>query len=62
LAQEINLCGVVVGKTKERHHVEDFHMDGRILLKWVLKKQEGKEWDRPVWLRIGTSGGFLLRS
>jgi hypothetical protein len=39
--------------------LEDLDLDGRIMLKWIMKK-----WDREartglMWLRIGTGGGSV---
>jgi hypothetical protein len=28
-------------------------MDGRIILEWILKKQDGKKWHGFIWLRRG---------
>jgi hypothetical protein len=28
-------------------------------IKWMLKKRNGKEWRRLVWLRVGIIGRFL---
>ena len=47
------------GNLRERNHVEDPGIDGRIILKGIFRK-----WDRRVWiglssLRIGTGGGLL---
>ena len=33
--------------------------DGRIIFKWILKKQDGMAWTGFVCLRIGTRGGYL---
>jgi hypothetical protein len=37
-------------------HLEDLGIDGKIILKLILRKQGGKVWTGFVWLRIGTSG------
>jgi hypothetical protein len=30
------------GKMKKRDHLEDLAVDGRIILKWVFKKRDGR--------------------
>jgi hypothetical protein len=32
------------GNTRDRDHLEDLTIDGRILLKWIFKK-----WDEDAW-------------
>ena len=32
-------------------------MGGRLILKFVVKKQDGREWTGFLWLKMGTSGG-----
>jgi hypothetical protein len=43
----------------KRSHLEDSDVDGRIILKWVLKRLNGGARNGVVWLRMGTGGGFL---
>jgi presenilin-like A22 family membrane protease len=41
----------------ERHNLEDLFLNGRIILKLIVKR-----WDEEAglpWLRIGTGGGYL---
>jgi hypothetical protein len=33
--------------------------DGKIILKRILTKHDMRPWTGFIWLRIGTSGGFL---
>jgi hypothetical protein len=40
-----------------RDDLEDVNVDGRIILKWVLKQGE-REWTKFNWLWIGASGGL----
>jgi hypothetical protein len=47
------------GKLRERDHLEEASVDGRIILKWMFRK-----WDRGtrtglIWLRIAAGGGHL---
>jgi hypothetical protein len=34
-------------------------VDGRIILKWILRKQNLRPWTVLIWLRIGNGGGLL---
>jgi hypothetical protein len=34
-------------------------VDGRIILKWTIKKSDWRGWTEFIWLRIGTGGGLL---
>jgi hypothetical protein len=38
---------------------EDLSVDGRIILKWILNKYGVRVWAGFIWLRIGSSGGFM---
>jgi hypothetical protein len=46
------------GKLKPAY-LGDKVVDGRILLKWILKKQDMRMWTRFIWHRTGSSGGLL---
>jgi len=48
-----------VGNLRERDHLEDPGVDGRIILRWVFKKWKLVAWTGPRWLRVGTSGGHV---
>jgi hypothetical protein len=50
---------VLVGKPEEKDHFGDPGVDGRTILRWILRKWEGGVWTGSSWLRIGTSGGNL---
>ena len=47
------------GNLKERDHLGDPVISGRIMLRWVVRKWEARVWTGSSWLRIGTGGGHL---
>jgi hypothetical protein len=42
---------------KERDHSEGILLDETILLKWIIKKLDGKAQTGLSWVRTGTCGG-----
>jgi hypothetical protein len=44
---------------RERVHLEDPGVDGRIILRWIFRKWDVRLWTGSSWLRIGTGGGQL---
>ena len=47
------------GNWKEGEHLEDLGEEGRIMLKWILRKWVGRAWNGFSRLRMGISGGLL---
>ena len=44
---------------REKDHLENSNIDGRIILRWIFRKWDGEAWTGLIWLRIGTGGGHL---
>jgi hypothetical protein len=43
----------------EKDCLEDIGLDEKIMLKWFLKKQDGRPWTEFIWLRIKIRGRLL---
>ena len=50
-------AGFWCGNLRERDLFEDLGVDGRIILKWTFKKQNGRAWIGFIWKRTGTMAG-----
>jgi hypothetical protein len=50
---------VLVGNPKERDHLEDQGVDGRMRSEWILGRLAGEEWTGLSWLRMGAGDGLL---
>jgi hypothetical protein len=50
---------VLDGEPEGKSHLEDPGVDGRIVLRWILRKWDVGVWTGSSWLRIGTGGGYL---
>jgi len=44
---------------RERDHLEDTVVDGRIILRWIFRMWDVGAWTGSSWLGIGTGGGHL---
>ena len=47
------------GNVRERDHLGDSGLDGRIILRRIFKKWDVRAWTGSIWLRIGTAIGLL---
>jgi hypothetical protein len=47
------------GNPKEGDHLESLGIDGRIILKYVLKEYGWEVWTGFTWPMIGSGGGLL---
>ena len=48
-----------MGNLRERGHLENPGVDGRIILRSIFRKRDVGVWTGSIWLRIGTDGGHL---
>ena len=51
--------GLWFGNLKERDHVENLDIAGRITLDWGLRKQDGRVWTGLIWLSRRTAGVYV---
>jgi len=48
-----------LGNLRERGHLEDPDVDGRIIIRWIVRKFDVGAWAGSICLRIGKGGGHL---
>ena len=53
------VCSVLVGNLRDRDHLGNLGIDGRIILRRILRKRVVGVRTGWSWLRIGTFGGHL---
>ena len=44
---------------REKDHLQDPGLDGKIILRWIFRKWDVVLWTGSMWLRIGRGGGNL---
>jgi hypothetical protein len=54
-----NANNVLVAKHERKNHLGNLGVDGKIILKSILKKYEGNVWAGLIRLRIEINGGQL---
>jgi hypothetical protein len=47
---------VLAGKPEGKIKLEDPGVEGRIILRWIFRKEDVGVWTGSIWLRIGTGG------
>jgi len=49
----------LVYKPERKVNLEDLGVDGKIILRWILRKWNNWAWTGSIWLRIRTGYGHL---
>jgi hypothetical protein len=48
------------GNLRERDHLGDPGVDGRIILRWIIRKWNVGVWTGSSWLSVGRGGGHFF--
>jgi hypothetical protein len=54
-----NTYKILVGKPQEKSSLRSVGVDGRILLRWIARKEDERMWNRFIWFRIWSNGRLL---
>ena len=57
----ISVIGFWWGNLRERDHLGDPGIDGRIILRWIFRNEYVEVWTGSSWFRIRTGGGTCDR-
>ena len=50
------------GNLRERDHLEDSDVGGKVILRWIFGKWDVGAWTRLIWLRIGGGRRTLVNA
>ena len=59
MGARIGVYSVLLGKPEGRDHFGDPDVDGRLILRWIVRKLDEGVWTGSSWLRIGKINGHL---
>ena len=51
--------GLLCKNRKEREHMGDPDVEGKIILRWIFRKWDVELWTGSGWLSIGKGGGYV---
>jgi hypothetical protein len=57
--EKMNAYRILVGKPEKKRPLGRARRSWKVLLRWILEKQDGVIWTGFIWLAIGTSRGPL---
>jgi len=59
MGESRGVYGVLMRNLRERDHLDDPSVDGKIILRWIFRKWGVGAWTGSMWIRIGTVGGHV---